>query len=125
MMPSTTGSVVTLNDSGLASELLATETVTVYSLCDFPSSAVTVYLTGWEKSCSAPLAGETVAPSDTSMVGTSLVTSVPRVTVTAIVRASWSIVAGPLCSSNEKAVMEEAVSLGCAFCTTVSETGVT
>ena len=84
-MPSTTGSVVTLNDSSLASELLATETVTVYSLRDFPSSAVTVYLTGWEKSCASPLAGDTLAPAEISISGVRAVTSVPNGTFTVIV----------------------------------------
>ena len=58
-----------------------------------PSSAVTVYVTGFVKSCMAPDAGETVAFAEVVMVVTSFVTSVPAVTVAEMVLAAASTVA--------------------------------
>jgi len=61
----------------------ATVTVTVYVLVD-PSSAVTVYTTGDEKSWTTPDAGLTLAPEKEISVSNDVI-SVPKGTVTATV----------------------------------------
>ncbi|MNI69160.1 hypothetical protein D3C73_1248940 [compost metagenome] len=68
----------------------ATVTVTTYC-CVLLSAAVTVYVTGFVKSCATSLFGDTLAPVCV-IVGTSAVTSVPYGTVNAIVFALSSTV---------------------------------
>ncbi len=46
-----------------------------------PSSAVTVYTTGLDKSCASPEAGEAIADSETENKGEISVRSVPNGTV--------------------------------------------
>ena len=77
----------TVNSRISASWLFSSSTITAawYSCLVIPSSAVTVYFTGWEKSCASPLAGDTLAPAEISISGVRAVTSVPNGTFTVIV----------------------------------------
>ena len=77
----------TVNSRISASWLFSSSITTAawYSCLVIPSSAVTVYFTGWEKSCASPLAGDTLAPAEISISGVRAVTSVPNGTFTVIV----------------------------------------